>query len=59
VKEHFFIIWHLESHFRKKAESGTGSVMEWYGSADPGPHENVTDPVHPYIDVKLKLGNNV
>ncbi len=27
-----------------RAESGSGSVSQRYGSADPDPHQNVTDP---------------
>jgi hypothetical protein len=30
----------------KKAGSGSGSVSQWYGSADPDPYQNVTDPQH-------------
>jgi hypothetical protein len=26
--------------------SGSGSIRQRYGSADPGPHQNVTDPQH-------------
>jgi hypothetical protein len=36
--------WYLISHGRKKAGTGSGSVSEWYGSADPDPYQNASDP---------------
>ncbi len=27
-------------------EAGAGSVSQWYGSADPDPYQNFTDPQH-------------
>ncbi len=30
--------------------SGTGSIGQTHGSADPGPHQNVMDPQHWYED---------
>jgi hypothetical protein len=30
----------------KSLKKGAGSVIERYGSADPDPHQNVTDPHH-------------
>ncbi len=30
----------------KRAGSGSGSVTQWHGSADPDPNQNVTDPQH-------------
>jgi hypothetical protein len=29
-----------------KKEVGSGSISERYGSGDPDPHKNVTDPLH-------------
>jgi hypothetical protein len=31
---------------RSGAGSGTGSISQRYGSRDPDPHQNVTDPQH-------------
>jgi hypothetical protein len=31
------------------SEVGSGSVSQRYGSADPDPHKNVTDPQHCYL----------
>jgi hypothetical protein len=30
----------------EKSGSGSKSVNQWYGSADPGPYQDVTDPEH-------------
>jgi hypothetical protein len=36
--------WHLESLLKK--EQDTGSVNQQYGSADPDPYRNLTEPQH-------------
>jgi hypothetical protein len=39
----------------KKAGSGSGSVSQWYESADPDLYQNVTDPQHCFLeDIKCK-----
>ncbi len=42
------LCWHLESHLTKRAGSGSGSEFfcQVYGSKDPDPYQNVTDPEH-------------
>jgi hypothetical protein len=42
LKTKFFVA--ICQPMRKKA--GSGSVSEWYGSEDPDPYQNVTDPQH-------------
>ncbi len=45
----------LEKHFllprslTKRAGSGVGSVSQRYGSEDPDPYQNVTDPEHRFL----------
>ncbi len=34
--------------------AGSGSISRRHGSADPGPHKNVTDPEHWYQDVNKR-----
>jgi hypothetical protein len=43
-----FIFWTSWQPLTKKAGSGfrAGSLCQWYGFADPDPHQNVTDPQH-------------
>jgi hypothetical protein len=43
LRENFFLLATCLP-LTKKAESGFGSVSQWYGSADPDPYQNVTDP---------------
>jgi hypothetical protein len=40
--------WLLASEMPLKKRAGSGSVIQWYRSADPDPdpYENVTDPEH-------------
>jgi hypothetical protein len=38
--------WRLEGHWRKYAGSGSGSLSERHGSADPDPYKNFMDPQH-------------
>jgi hypothetical protein len=35
---------HLKGHLLKESGAWSGSVSPWYGSADPDPYQNVTDP---------------
>jgi hypothetical protein len=35
-------------------KAGSGSVSQWYGSADPDPYQNVTDPKH-CIELETKI----
>ncbi len=35
--------------FRTSLTKRAGSLSQWYGSADPDPHQNVTDPQHWWI----------
>jgi hypothetical protein len=33
----------------EKAGSGAGSINQWYGSPDPDPYQDVTDPQHWFL----------
>jgi hypothetical protein len=47
LKNTYFLLASCQQ-LTKKAESVSGSVSQWYGSADPDPdlYQNVTDPQH-------------
>ncbi len=53
--EKHVIFLHPKSHWRKESESGARSVSQRYGSADPDPHQNVTDPQHWLLHFKSFL----
>ncbi len=43
----FFCILKInEERIGSGVGSGSGSIIQKYGSADPDPHQNVTDPQH-------------
>jgi hypothetical protein len=43
----------------------TRTIMQWYGSVDPDPNQNITDPEHKIknlaqtVELRLVYGNNV
>jgi hypothetical protein len=39
----------LKKGVRTGVGSGSGSISQRYGSGDPDPHQNVTDPQHCFI----------
>jgi hypothetical protein len=43
----------------KIAGSGSGSISQRHGSADPDPHQNLMDPEHCLSDYKFKTFNHV
>ncbi len=45
AKKTYFLLESWKS-LTRRAGSGSGSVTQWHGSADPDPNQNVTDPQH-------------
>ncbi len=38
--------WHLETLKPLKKRAGSGSIIQWYGPAEPDPHQHLTDSEH-------------
>jgi hypothetical protein len=45
-KKQLIFCWQSCQPLTTAVESGSKSVSQWYGSADPDPYANVTDPQH-------------
>ncbi len=48
-EEKKFVFVSLKKGVRTGVGSGSGSISQRYGSGDPDPHQNVTDPQHCFI----------